>query len=154
MHILTSLILDDMKPALGVTEPAAIALAVSYTRKYLGGSVKALTIALNSGMYKNAFTCGVPGVSDTGILISAALGLVAGQPEKGLEVLSGITGEERKAAKDLVSKGLIRAKLASISSDISIIATLETEEGPRAKRLRCSWLDRADGTLLVTLGDA
>ena len=32
--------------------------------------------------------------------------------------------------------------------------TLETEEGPRAKRLRCSWLDRADGTLLVTLGDA
>lgn len=129
MHILTSLILDDMKPALGVTEPAAIALAVSYTRKYLGGSVKALTIALNSGMYKNAFTCGVPGVSDTGILISAALGLVAGQPEKGLEVLSGITGEERKAAKELVSKGLIRAKLASISSDISIIATLETEEG-------------------------
>ena len=32
--------------------------------------------------------------------------------------------------------------------------TLETEEGPRAKRLRCSWLDRADGTLLITLGDA
>ena len=32
--------------------------------------------------------------------------------------------------------------------------TLETEAGPRAKRLRCSWLDREDGTLLVTLSDA
>ncbi len=129
MHQLTTLILDDMKPALGVTEPAAIALAAAAARENLGGSVQSLTVSLNSGMYKNAFTCGVPGSSDTGILISAALGLTGGQTKKGLEVLSGITEEEKAEAKKLVSRGVIKAELSAISSDISIKALLETTEG-------------------------
>ncbi len=129
MHPLTALILEDMKPALGVTEPAAIALACAFARSYLTGSVKSLVVSLNSGMYKNAFTCGVPGSFDTGILISAALGLTAGKPDRGLEVLSGITDEDHKTAKKLVSSGRIRAEVSSISPDISIKARLTTTGG-------------------------
>ena len=53
MHELTELIKNDMKPALGVTEPGAIAFAVSTARSYLKGDVKKVLLKLNSGMYKN-----------------------------------------------------------------------------------------------------
>ena len=60
MHELTTLIKNDMLPALGVTEPGAIAFCVAKTRSYISGDLKKLTVELNSGMYKNAFTCGIP----------------------------------------------------------------------------------------------
>ena len=59
MHALTKLIKDDMKPALGVTEPGAIAFAVASAAERIGGGDRA-EVVLNSGMYKNAFTCGIP----------------------------------------------------------------------------------------------
>lgn len=56
MHELTQLIKDDMRPALGVTEPGAIAYAVSKAKSYVQGELEQVTLLLNSGMYKNAYT--------------------------------------------------------------------------------------------------
>ena len=53
MHALTELIKSDMKPALGVTEPGAIAFAVSTAKAHIKGTVKRVGLRLNSGMYKN-----------------------------------------------------------------------------------------------------
>ena len=92
MHALTELIKSDMKPALGVTEPGAIAFAVSTAKAHIKGTVKRVGLRLNSGMYKNAFTCGIPGTSEVGNYYAAALGAVAADPKKGLECLEGITG--------------------------------------------------------------
>ena len=75
MRELTKLIIDDMRPALGVTEPGAIAFAVATAKKYIGGSLKNIRLTLNSGMYKNAFTCGIPNSNEIGIAHAAALGL-------------------------------------------------------------------------------
>ena len=58
MHELTKLIYEDMKPALGVTEPGAIAFAVAKARSYTSGELKKISVSMNSGMFKNAFTCG------------------------------------------------------------------------------------------------
>ena len=65
MHELTGLIKNDMRPALGVTEPGAIAFAVSMAKKHTDGEVQKVLVALNSGMYKNAFTCGIPSLNNT-----------------------------------------------------------------------------------------
>ena len=59
MNRLTELIREDMKPALGVTEPGAIAFAAAKARSYTNGAVLSVIVRLNSGMYKNAFTCGI-----------------------------------------------------------------------------------------------
>ena len=56
MEELTRRIREDMKPALGVTEPGAIAFAVASAKKYTKGEIVRVKVALNSGMYKNAFT--------------------------------------------------------------------------------------------------
>ena len=48
MHELTQLIKDDMRPALGVTEPGAIAYAVSKAKSYVPGELEQVTLLLNS----------------------------------------------------------------------------------------------------------
>lgn len=126
MHELTKLIYDDMKPALGVTEPGAIAFAVSTAREHTKGKITGVTLRLNSGMFKNAFTCGIPGISEVGNYHAAALGAVAADPAKGLECLDGITEEEKAEARGMVESGIIKVEMTEVTSRIFIEATVET----------------------------
>lgn len=127
MHILTELIKNDMRPALGVTEPGAIAFAVSTAKGYTEGTIEEVSVALNSGMYKNAFTCGIPNSDEVGNVFSAALGAVAGRAEKGLESLEDVTEEDNQKAEELVSQGKVKVVLEHIGSEITIDATVKTE---------------------------
>lgn len=126
MHRLTQMIKDDMKPALGVTEPGAIAFAAAKARSYTQGPIESVMVAMNSGMYKNAFTCGIPNSNEVGNIFSAALGVVAGDCEKGLEALANVTPADNETAKKLVDEGRIKVKLSGITSDIFIEATVKT----------------------------
>ena len=128
MHALTELIKSDMKPALGVTEPGAIAFAVSTAKAHIKGAVKKVGLRLNSGMYKNAFTCGIPGTSEVGNYYAAALGAVAADPKKGLECLEGIGKAEEEAAGEMIKAGMISVSMSSITSRIFIEATVTGED--------------------------
>ena len=127
MHALTELIKSDMKPALGVTEPGAIAFAVSTAKAHIKGTVKRVGLRLNSGMYKNAFTCGISGTSEVGNYYAAALGAVAADPKKGLECLEGIGKAEEEAAGEMIKAGMISVSMSSITSRIFIEATVTGE---------------------------
>ena len=127
MHALTELIKSDMKPALGVTEPGAIAFAVSTAKAHIKGTVKRVGLRLNSGMYKNAFTCGIPGTSEVGNYYAAALGAVAADPKKGLECLEGIGKAEEEAAGEMIKAVMISVSMSSITSRIFIEATVTGE---------------------------
>ncbi len=128
MHELTELIRQDMRPALGVTEPGAIAFAVSTARRHTTGNVQQVTLRLNSGMFKNAFTCGIPGSDELGNYHAAALGIAGADPDKGLECLDGITAEEAETAKSMVAAGMIKVEMSEITSRIFIEATVKTTE--------------------------
>ena len=127
MEKLTKLIFDDMKPALGVTEPGAIAFAASKARSYTKGEIEEVSVEMNSGMYKNAFTCGIPNSDEVGNIFSAALGVAAGNPEKGLESLADVTEKDNETAEKLVEEGKVKVKLSGISSDIFIEAVVKTK---------------------------
>lgn len=126
MHILTSLICEDMRPALGVTEPGAIAFAVSTAKQYTEGELVEVCVSLNSGMYKNAFTCGIPHSDDVGNIFAAALGYVAGVAKKGLESLECVREQDNIFAKELVEQGKIKVILDHIGSEITIDAKVKT----------------------------
>ena len=128
MHELTALIQKDMAPALGVTEPGAIAFCVAKAKSYAKGELLHLNVAMNSGMYKNAFTCGIPNSKEVGNVFAAALGYVAGNPDKGLESLANVTPSDNVSAQKLIDEGKITVALSGISSRIFIEATLETKE--------------------------
>ncbi|MBQ8136310.1 MAG: serine dehydratase subunit alpha family protein, partial [Clostridia bacterium] len=138
MHELTAMIRADMKPALGVTEPGAIAFCTALAKSYLHGELRHLDIRMNSGMYKNAFTCGIPHSQWVGAAHAAALGFCAGKPEKGLEALSDITAEDDKTAHRYVEEKRITTEISEISSRIYIQATLNTTEGEAVVSIRDS----------------
>ena len=138
MHPLTERIRNDMKPALGVTEPGAIAFAVATARQHTKGPVRTVTLGLNSGMYKNAFTCGIPGSSRLGNHHAAALGAAGADPARGLECLEGITEAQAEEAEALVAEGRIRVEMREITSRIFIEAEVEAEGGTAAVTIRGS----------------
>lgn len=128
MHELSTLIKKDMVPALGVTEPGAISFCVAKAKSYARGELLHLNVAMNSGMYKNAFTCGIPNSKEVGNVFAAALGYVAGNPDKGLESLANVTSADNVIAQRLIDEGKITVALSGISSRIFMEATLETTE--------------------------
>ena len=120
---------NDLTPSLGVTEPGAIAYAASCAARALGGSVKRVSVRLNSGIYKNSFTCAVPGTDGMSCALAAALGAVCGKPERRLMATEGASEADIAEAEQLVARGLAVSELASISPDILIEAEVETELG-------------------------
>ena len=128
MHELTTLIKKDMVPALGVTEPGAIAFCVAKAKSYGKGALLHLNVAMNSGMYKNAFTCGIPNSTEVGNVFAAALGYVAGNPDKGLESLADITPSDNITAQKLIDEEKITVELSGITSRIFMEVTLKTTE--------------------------
>ncbi|MEE1170360.1 MAG: L-serine ammonia-lyase, iron-sulfur-dependent, subunit alpha [Anaerovoracaceae bacterium] len=147
MHELTKLIYEDMKPALGVTEPGAIAFAVAKARSYTSGELKKISVSMNSGMFKNAFTCGIPGSEKTGALYAAAFGYVAGDADKGLESLAGMTPEDNEKGKKLISEGKVEIRLSGITSRIFIEATVATEDNVSVVTIRDSHTNITDITV-------
>ena len=128
MHILTKIIKEDMKPALGVTEPGAIAFAVAKAKSYIQGNIEEVKVRLNSGIYKNAYTCGIPNSDQVGNIFAAALGVVAGKADRGLESLEDVTEEDNKKAQKLIEAGKVKIELNKISSDIFIEAEISALE--------------------------
>ncbi len=138
MYELTKLIREDMKPALGVTEPGAIVFAAASARAHVQGELRKVRVSLNSGMYKNAFTCGIPNSSNFGNLYAAALGAVAADAGKGLESLEDITPEDDRKAEKLVAEGLVEVVMDHIGSEITIDASVETEQDECTVHIRDS----------------
>ena len=95
-------------------------------------------LALNSGMFKNAFTCGIPGSSEVGNYHAAALGAAGADPAKGLECLEGITGQQAEAAREMVEAGMIEVTMREITSRIFIEATVITDSDRATVTIRDS----------------
>ncbi len=127
MEMFTQLIKADMAVSFGVTEPGAIALAISRARSFTKGDINKIVLSINSGIYKNSFTCGIPGTKETGIAFAAALGAVAGDWTKGLEALGKITDQDIFAADKLIKEGKVQVILNEVSSELFIKATVSTQ---------------------------
>lgn len=126
-HLFTELIQRDMHPSLGVTEPGAIAFAVAKAKEFVAGEVMHIQIDLNSGMYKNAFTCGIPKTEHIGFNWASALGYTAGNADLGLEALNAIDMRAIAAAQELIDRDIIDVSMTEITSEIFIRATVQTD---------------------------
>lgn len=127
---------NDLTPSLGVTEPGAIAYASACAARALGGEVLTVTVRLNSGIYKNSFTCAVPGTDGIGCALAAALGAIAGDPERKLMCLENVKKSDADRAKKLVDSGKAVAELNDISPEVFIEATVATENGESKATIR------------------
>jgi L-cysteine desulfidase len=93
---------NSVQVATGCTEPVAIALNCAVARKYTPGEIKSVTLKMDMGLLKNAMFVGIPGVSGRGIKLCAALGIIGGDPDDGMDVLSKIKPEHEQLAQSLL----------------------------------------------------
>lgn len=106
-------LLNDVVPALGCTEPTAIALAAAKARAVLGETPEQVVVTCSGNIIKNAMSVVVPNSQGrSGVATAAALGTVAGDPEVGLECLNSVTDADIPRADALVAEGRVRVDLA------------------------------------------
>ncbi len=105
------LIRREVIPAIGCTEPVAVALAAAQTAGLLGAQPTQLDVYLSANILKNAMGVGIPGTGMVGLPIAIALGALIGKPEYGLEVLRDLTPESLEKGKQMVASGCIRIHL-------------------------------------------
>ena len=78
------LIHREVVPAIGCTEPVAVALCVAKATEILGKRPEAIELRLSGNMIKNAMGVGIPGTGMIGLPIAVALGALVGKSEYGL----------------------------------------------------------------------
>ena len=97
-----ALIKQEVIPAIGCTEPVAVALAVAKATEVLGAIPDKIEVSLSSNMLKNAMAVGIPGTGMVGLPIAIALGALIGKSEYGLEVLKDLTPEALEQGKKMI----------------------------------------------------
>lgn len=104
-ELIFSLMQSGVLPALGCTEPGAVALAAAYAGSRLGGELpEKIEVSVDSNVYKNGVAVGVPGTGKVGLEIAAALGALIADPGLQLSVLSHITDERLLRANRLLEE--------------------------------------------------
>ena len=113
---------EELIPALGCTEPIAIAFAGAKLKEVLGNIPDSITVKCSGNIIKNVKGVTVPNSGGLkGIDVAAVLGIVGGDPSKNLEVLSAVKNEDIEKTKELISKGFCKCDLIEGSENLHII---------------------------------
>ena len=131
------LIHREVKPALGCTEPIAVALAVAKAVEIITENCPAacpegwrreadfkLDVAVSANILKNGMGVGIPGTGMIGLHVAAALGAVCGDSSLGLEVLKNLTEDDVARARDLVSSKAVNISVADTEHLLYVKATV------------------------------
>lgn len=130
-----NLIKREVVPAIGCTEPIAVALCVSKATELLGTTPDKIEVLLSANILKNAMGVGIPGTGMTGLPIAIALGAIKGRSEYGLEVLKDCDKEAVEAGKKMIESGCIKIALKEgITEKLYIEATV-CKDGKEAKAI-------------------
>lgn len=131
------LIKRQVVPAIGCTEPMAVALCVSKATQLLGSRPEHIELRLSANILKNAMGVGIPGTGMIGLPIAIALGALVGRPELGLEVLRDCTCESVAEGRQYIAENRIRIVLEDEDPDKLFIDVVckagDHEAGARIK---------------------
>lgn len=105
------LIHQEVIPAIGCTEPIAVALAAAKAAELLGTKPEKIDVYLSANILKNAMGVGIPGTGMVGLPIAIALGVLIGKSSYELEVLKDVTPEALEAGKQLIHDQVIHIAL-------------------------------------------
>jgi L-cysteine desulfidase len=106
-----ALIKHEVTPAIGCTEPVAVALAVAKAKEVLGVLPDKIEVFLSTNMLKNAMGVGIPGTGMVGLPIAIALGALIGKSEYKLQVLKDVTPATLELGKKMINEKIINVFL-------------------------------------------
>ncbi|MCK9626280.1 MAG: L-serine ammonia-lyase, iron-sulfur-dependent, subunit alpha [Bacteroidales bacterium] len=121
-----ALLKQEVKPALGCTEPIAVALAIAHSceaLKEIDISPSSFEVEVSANILKNGMGVGIPGTGMVGLYIASALGSICGKSEYGLEVLKDLTDNCVEQAKALLKNDSVKISIADAKEKLYICAT-------------------------------
>lgn len=127
------LIHRQVVPAIGCTEPIAVALCVAKAKEILGILPEKIEVSLSANILKNAMGVGIPGTGMTGLPIAIALGALIGRSELELEVLQDCNRDAVEKGKKYIAEGRIRIKLKEDAPDKLYIGVICSAGGHEAE---------------------
>lgn len=130
-----ALINREVVPAIGCTEPIAVALCVAKATETLGKRPEKIQAHLSANILKNAMGVGIPGTDMIGLPIAIALGALVGKSEYQLEVLKDSTPEAVAEGKKMIAAQAIQIGL-KVNIEEKLYIEVECEaDGDRAKAI-------------------
>lgn len=127
------LIHQQVVPAIGCTEPMAVALCVAKATELLGKVPERIELRLSANILKNAMGVGIPGTGMIGLPIAVALGALIGRSELGLEVLRDCDKQAVERGKAYIEENRIFISLEQEDKDKLFINALCTADGHEAE---------------------
>ena len=116
---------EELVPAMGCTEPIAIAYASALARDTLGTMPERMEVQASGNLIKNVKSVVVPNTNGLkGIEAAVAAGVVAGDAGKALEVISVVSGEQKARIQDMVGRGMCKVSLLDSGLVLDLIVTL------------------------------
>lgn len=109
---------EEVKPALGCTEPISLALAAAVASSELNGPVERIDAWVSPNLMKNGLGVTVPGTGMVGLPIAAALGATGGNGNAGLEVLKDASAQAIAEAKAMLKAGKVSVMLQQPCDEI------------------------------------
>ncbi len=129
MDILKQILKYEVFPALGCTEPIAVAFAASAAGKELNGVITDVDIIVDAGVYKNGFAVTVPNTGgEKGNLIAGIIGAMIGEPDLKMEILEKTTEEHIKKAKEMIRSKKARINYDKSKTDLYIDVTVKSAD--------------------------
>lgn len=129
-EILLDTLHAEVKPAMGCTEPVAVALAVAKAKELCIGDTNAdlmksmVDVKVSPNIFKNGLSVGIPGTDQVGLLMAIALGITACESVYGLEVFKSVNAAAIESAFQLLKNGQIKIGIADTDSKVYVEATV------------------------------
>lgn len=153
-----SLMQHEVVPAIGCTEPVAVALCAARAAELLGVLPERVEVELSMNVLKNAMGVGIPGTGMIGLPIAIALGMMVGKSAYRLEVLKDVTPEAVERGKRYIGEGRINIRLKEDAPDSLYIKVVAYAEGRTEKAVICGehtrFVNEEECSSLPLQGDA
>jgi len=126
MKDLISMVKQDAVPALGCTEPVAVAYAGAATRSYITGDIDCINIEVSKNIYKNGKSVMIPNTDEWGLDLAGALGVLGGDKEDGLMVLRKIDKNIVDIAHEMLKEGKVNVDYVEEVPDVFVRITVNS----------------------------
>lgn len=127
---LVKMIKQDSTPALGCTEPIAVALAGAATRDYITDTIKSIEVLVSKNIFKNGKFVLIPNTNRWGLDLAAALGVLGGDRKYGLMVLKDIDDKIIEEAQKMIEANKIKLEYIGDVPEVfvNIVVTTNSEK--------------------------
>jgi L-cysteine desulfidase len=128
VNLLKEVLKNEVFPALGCTEPIAVAYAASVAANEIDGEIESVTIIVDPGVYKNGLAVTVPNTNgQKGNLIAGVLGAFVREPDLKMEILQGVKKYMIPIAGEMIQTGRATITYDTTKTDLYVDVRLQSQ---------------------------